>query len=141
MADIKKNISFNLLEIKTDQFALFEENHIDNGKISLLANSTFSYNDNDCVFFVTLKFIFEIKKKPFITIQNTCVFSIETSSIKKLKVEGKLIFPKEFVAHLAMITVGTSRGILHMKTENTIFNQYILPTIDVTKMIPEDLIF
>jgi hypothetical protein len=49
-----------------------------------------------------------------------------------------LTIPKGFLAHLAMISVGTARGILHCKTENTIFNNFVLPLVNVASMIPED---
>jgi len=141
MADNKNNISFSLLEIKTDQFALFEENHIENGKIKLNTNLTFGFNADDKVFLISVKYIFEMKKRPFMTIQTSCFFTIDNIALENFKAGDKTVFPKGFVAHMAMITVGTSRGVLHTKTEGTIFNKYILPTIDVTKMIPEDLIF
>ena len=40
-----------------------------------------------------------------------------------------------------MITVGTLRGVLHAKTENTEFNEFFLPTINVTDLIKEDIRF
>lgn len=135
------NISFSIVEIKTEQFALFEENHIENGKVNLGTNLTFGLNTNDRVFLVAAKYVFEMKKKPFMTIQTNCYFKIDDNSFKKLEDMGNIIFPKGFVAHMAMITVGTSRGILHTKTEGKIFNKYILPTIDVTQLVPEDLTF
>ncbi len=52
-----------------------------------------------------------------------------------------LIVPKGLLCHLAMLTVGTSRGILHAKTEGTCFNKYVLPTINVTEIIKEDASF
>jgi hypothetical protein len=55
--------------------------------------------------------------------------------------EGKITFPQNFVCHMAMLTVGTSRGILHSKTENTIFNSYILPTTNVKEIISSDVWF
>jgi hypothetical protein len=141
MADNKNNISFSLLEIKTDQFALFEENHIENGKIRLSTNLTFGFNPDESVFLISVKYIFEMRKKPFMTIQASCFFMIDKEALKDFKNINKTIFPKGFVAHMAMITVGTSRGILHTKTEGTIFNKYILPTIDVAQLIPEDITF
>ena len=35
------------------------------------------------------------------------------------------------------MTIGTTRGILHAKTEGTCFNKYVLPTINVTEIIKE----
>lgn len=56
-------------------------------------------------------------------------------------VTNTLVIPKGFLRHLAMLTVGTSRGILHAKTEGTCFNKYVLPTINVTLIIKEDATF
>jgi hypothetical protein len=52
-----------------------------------------------------------------------------------------LIVPKGFLAHLAMITTGTSRGVLFAKTEATPFSKFIIPTLNVSEMIYEDAIF
>jgi hypothetical protein len=40
-----------------------------------------------------------------------------------------------------MITVGTTRGVLYAKTENSPYSKYIVPTINVAEMIEKDAIF
>ena len=137
----KKDIEFSIKGIKTEQFALFEENHLDKGKINFETNLSYGLNAEERDFIVSIKFTFEMKKKPFITIQVNCNFEIGLESFNDLIVEDEIIIPNWFIAHMAMITVGTSRGILHSKTEGTIFNKYIIPTLNVAQMIPEDSIF
>jgi hypothetical protein len=137
----RKDIEFNIKGVKTEQFALFEENHLDKGEINLETNLSYGLNVDERDFIVSIKFTFEMKKKPFITIQISCNFEIELKSFNNLIVDDKSIVPNWFIAHMAMITVGTSRGILHSKTEGTIFNKYIIPTLNVAQMIPEDAIF
>ena len=141
MANKPVIINFSLLKINTDQFAIFEENYIEGGIINLQTNLTFGLNSEDKVFLVTPKYIFEINKVPFMTIQMSCFFKIEDSAWNNYITDNKITFPKEFIAHMSMISVGTSRGVLHTKTENTNFNQFILPTINVNKMIPKDITF
>ena len=53
----------------------------------------------------------------------------------------KLTVQKGFLQHMAVLTVGTTRGILHAKTENTPFNRYHLPTINLKDMINQDSVF
>jgi len=137
----ENTIDFSLLRIQTDQFAIFEENYIENETVNLSTNLTFGLNSEDRVFLVTPKYTFESNKVPFMAIQTSCFFKIEDSAWNGFILQNKITFPKNFVAHMAMIAVGTSRGVLHTKTENTIFNKYILPTINVSKMIPEDVVF
>ena len=135
------NIGFSLFEIVTDQFALFEENYSNDGKINLGTNLTFGLNKEQKVFSVSAKFTFEIKKKPFISIQATCFFEINDANWNSFIKENKIVFPQPFVSHMAMLTVGTSRGILHSKTENTIFKRYIIPTTNVAEIIADDVWF
>ena len=59
-----------------------------------------------------------------------------------LEQESNLLkVPKGFLSHLAVLTIGTTRGILHAKTEGNCFNKYVLPAINVTEIIKEDAIF
>ena len=36
--------------------------------------------------------------------------------------------------------MGTLRGVLHAKVENTPYNMFILPTINVTELVKEDIV-
>jgi hypothetical protein len=40
--------------------------------------------------------------------------------------QKSITFPKAFTDHLLVITTGTLRGALHAKTEDTIFNRFLL---------------
>nr|WP_322625023.1 hypothetical protein [uncultured Flavobacterium sp.] len=137
----EKEISFRLIEIKNEQFAILEENYIDNSEVNLTTSLTFGLNKDEKVFSIVAKYTFDVNSKAFLTIQTTCFFKISDEAFEEFKSKNKVIFPKEFVAHMAMLTVGTTRGILHTKTEGTKFNKFILPTINVATMIPEDIIF
>lgn len=139
--DKNTNIGFSLFEIKTDQFAIIEENYNQKSAIDLGTDFTFGLNNENKVFSVTAKFVFFAKKKTFMQIQCTCFFSIDDNNWNNFMKEGKITFPQNFVCHMTMLTVGTSRGILHAKTENTIFNSYILPTTNVTEIISSDVWF
>lgn len=141
MANNNAIINFSLLKIKTEQFAIFEENFNKNEVINLITNLSFGLNSNDKVFLVTPKYTFENEGKPFMAIQISCFFKIEDTTWDSFKIKKKIIFPKDFVAHMAMITVGTSRGILHTKTEGTVFNEFVLPPMNVAEMVGEDVSF
>lgn len=40
-----------------------------------------------------------------------------------------------------MLTIGTTRGVLHSKTENTPFNSFLLPTLNVMELVKKDVVF
>jgi hypothetical protein len=138
-----KSIGFSLKKVSTEQFAIIEEGFNEQGKIRLNTSMRFAADDTQKYVAVFTSFIFDSDNKPFLLIEASCHFSIEDPAwIDMLKSEiNTLIVPKGFLCHLAMLTVGTSRGILHAKTEGTCFNKYVLPTINVTDIIKEDATF
>jgi hypothetical protein len=134
-------VGFALKGIKTEQFAIFEENYSPKKETSLGTELQFKLDQNNKQIAVFLGFEFLQGKKVFLKIQVSCHFKIEESSWNSLIQENKLIVPKGFLAHLAMITTGTSRGVLFAKTEATPFSTFIVPTLNVAEMIKEDVLF
>lgn len=134
-------VGFALKGIKTEQFAIFEENYSPKKETSLGTELQFKLDQNNKQIAVFLGFEFLQGKKVFLKIQVSCHFKIEESSWSSLIQENKLIVPKGFLAHLAMITTGTSRGVLFAKTEATPFSTFIVPTLNVAEMIKEDVSF
>lgn len=83
---------------------------------------------------------FEQKEKPFLLIEIANHYKIEESAWNELQSSNnKLVIPKGFASHLVMLTIGTLRGTLHCKTENTEFNKFILPTINIAELIKSDV--
>jgi len=136
-------INFALQKITTEQFAVIEEDFEDKGDIRIGINLRFAADKNLNIISVFSSFIFELEQKPFIIIEAGCHFKIKEESWLQMYVneENKLEVHKDFITHLAMLTIGTTRGILHSKTENTCFNKYIVPTIDVTELVKDDVVF
>jgi hypothetical protein len=137
-----KNIGFKLARITTDQFAIIEESFQKDKDIGLFSGFRFGAKDDDQLIVVYALFRFEQEHTPFLVIETGCHFTIEPEAWKGFKrnEENKLIIKKDFVTHLMMLTVGTARGVLHAKTEDTSFNQFILPTINVSEILKEDVV-
>lgn len=51
-----------------------------------------------------------------------------------------LTLEKGFARHLSVIAVGTARGVLHSKTEDTDWNHITLPLINIEEVLQEDVI-
>lgn len=137
-------IAFNLDGIKTEQFAILEENYSDKKKSVDFGTGIQFMIDSESKFVGSVvRISFDQGKKSFLKIDVSCHFKIEDDSWNTFinKKQQTLTIPKGFLAHLAMITVGTLRGILFAKTEGTIFNKFIIPTIDVASMIEKDETF
>ncbi|WP_269242979.1 hypothetical protein [Flavobacterium limnophilum] len=139
--DTKKTISFRLLNIVTEQFATFEiENLPENN--DLKSELQFSINPENRIVACRMKFQFLHENQPIVVLTVVCNFDVEESSWNKNVVSNKKItLPRHFLEHLCVITVGTSRGILHAKTENTFFNRFIIPTLNVSTLVEKDVVF
>jgi hypothetical protein len=137
------SVGFALTKITTEQYALIEDGFSENGNITVVTNFRFGAYDKQKLIAFFSTFTFESDQKPFIVIEAGCHFVIEETAWSQMydSETNSLIVPKGLISHFAMLTVGTTRGILHTKTESTKFNKYVLPTINVSELIKEDAIF
>ena len=139
--DKKKNISFRLLNIVTEQFATFEIENIPENN-DLKSELQFSINPDNRVVACRMKFQFLHENQTIVVLTVVCNFDIEVNSWNNNIVSNKKItLPKHLLEHLCVITVGTARGILHAKTENTFFNKFMIPTLDVSNLVEKDVVF
>ncbi|MBU2018701.1 MAG: hypothetical protein KJ941_03560 [Bacteroidetes bacterium] len=136
-----KSIGFSLIGLKTEQFATFSENFNENETTSLDTTLDFKISDtgNHLILFST--FAFEQNDKVIVKIQISTHFNIKQEAWDSFKNGEEIVFPKGFLSHIAMLSVGSARGVLHAKTEGTIFNQFLLPTINVAELIEKDVAF
>jgi hypothetical protein len=141
----KENIEvgFSLQSIKTEQFAIIEENFNPKKEIEFGTEIEFKLDVDNKQIGVYLNFEFVNAKKVFLKIKVSCHFIIKEESWKLfLRVSpSKIIIPKGFIQHLAMITTGTTRGVLFAKTEGTLFSKFIIPTLNIVDMFKEDASF
>lgn len=137
----KNNIAFALRKIQTEQFATFEENLCQKDSVQLELGVAFGVADNHMLKCTTL-FNFHCDKKVFIKLETACVFQIHEDSWHLIENKEKkaFIIPEYFARHLAALTLGTARGILHEKTAGSQFNQYLLPTINLNDILKGDKI-
>ena len=139
----KEHISFILRKITTEQFAIIES-AFDKSKdnIELTNGVRFDFNFDKRIISVFLSGNFNQDKGPFLLLEIGCYFEIIKEDWDKLysgdKAEIKL--PLGIVRHLVMLSTGTLRGVLHAKTENTPFNIFFLPTINVNDLVKEDIL-
>ena len=138
---MEKSIGFALAAIKTEQFAVFAENYSSKKESNVTTSLEFKINEAEKRIGVFATFTFDNAKKTFIKIQVSCHFSVDPESWNDFKKDNLVIFPKNFIGHLTMLTIGTSRGVLHGKTEGTEFNKFLIPTINVNDLVNKDAEF
>lgn len=136
-----KAFEFALRKIFTEQFAIIEDAYKENEELQLSLAFKFGASSTERTITVISVFKFEVDKLPFLIIEAGCLFQISPDSWNELLQETgkKIVMPNGFINHLTTLTVGTTRGILHSKTENTPFNRFFIPTINVREQIKGDV--
>lgn len=136
-------LGFAFVGLRTISFAQIEAAHKKTGETDLISRLGFGIDVDDHTITCTTKFSFEKKKdQPFLILELQGFFEINKNDfIKKVKqADNSFLITKDLATHFAVLMVGSARGVLHAKTEGTIFNQYLLPTMDIKKLIQEDLV-
>jgi len=138
---MEQNIGFNLIGIKTEQFAIIEKAYSKDQETQFSVGLQFKIDQKYKQVGVYLTFSFEQNKNVFLTIEVSGHFKIKKESWNNFIKEDKISFPQNFMAHLTMLIVGTARGVLHAKTDDSPFNKFLIPTINVTELVKEDVQF
>lgn len=133
-------LQFRIADINTLEFAILEENYEESNEVGLSTSVNFGVDKESQVIGVDIKFQFLQDENAFLLITVRCGFEIEEKAWSSLISENTITIPKGFASHLAVITVGTARGVLHEKTNDTPFNHFIIPTINLTHLINEDVV-
>lgn len=132
-------IGFRMIMVKVEQFAILNKNLL-NEEVGFNTSLSFGFNVPKSEISVRTKYELVQLEEKMVILELNCLFEVRKEDLDLLKTENKIVFPKEFLAHLAMHAVGTARGVLFSKTEGTIFNQFILPPINVASKISDDIV-
>lgn len=138
---MKDQICFGLRKITTGQFGTIDSVVIKDDSINVSYGITFGINEEKRVVGCITKFEFFSEGIPFMVIDITCEFEFDPESWESFidKETNRITLPLSIASHMAVLTVGTTRGVLHSKTENTKYNKYFLPTINVTESLKSDI--
>lgn len=143
MSNENTKVGFSFQGIKCEQFAILEENFSPKKEIQLGSQLELKLDQANKQIGVFFGIEYIQSKKTFLKIVVSCHFIIQDESWNKFvqKDEPILIVPKGFIAHLATITVSTTRGVHYAKTEGTQFSKFMVPLVNVTEIITEDVSF
>lgn len=136
-------ITFRMNKIDIEQFAILSTEILQNDPLNIHTSLSFGVapNSNFIANKIRIEYNNNENHATYLVLEMVCYFEIQDTSWQELKQDNnKFRIPKDFLAHLAVHTVGTARGVLFCKTEKTVYNTIILPPINVTQMITEDLV-
>lgn len=131
--------SFQISEIAVEQFATFTIPETDSKRVKIDLNLDLTLNDEKRVINCSVKIVLRLLEEIIITLQVKCAYSIDQEKWEEWidLGSGKSDIPIDFVNQIADLTVATARGILYAKTENTKYNTFFIPILDLTEVIKE----
>lgn len=134
-------VEFRLVHIATEEFAKFEENYKENAEINEKFSLGFNIDEEARLVLWQFEILSDINKNILFKGKFNFSFEISENSWKNLKNKSEMVFPKNLLNHFAMLAVGTVRGILFEKLNQTQskLSNYILPLINISEVIDEDV--
>ena len=128
--------------IDVSEFAVLQNNIEDIKKIKFNTGLQFGVSDeiSSIVCHVIIEFL-DDSDKILVKLKTDNHFKIKPEDWETFKNDSDITIPRNFLTHISMISVSTTRGVLHCKTENTSYHNFILPLIDVNSMIQSDETF
>lgn len=141
MAD--KQVPFQIKAIATREFATNKNAHKEGEEVGISTGYNFGLDNENHAVAVLLDLALECKEIPFVILKIRMEFDVMPDAFEKFKnKKSKVItIPKGFLTHLAAMTVSTARGILHAKLEGTDFDFLLLPALNVSEILQEDMKF
>lgn len=132
-------IRFRMFGIHLDQFAILAQNNKDS-EMGMKIELGYKYAEEGKKIACMSNFEFGNQQEKLLILSVTCEFEIPDEDWEKLQQNGKTTISKELLEFFAVHTIGTARGVLFCKTENTTFNNIIIPPINVAELINGDLV-
>ncbi|MDE6311596.1 MAG: hypothetical protein K2L96_07275 [Muribaculaceae bacterium] len=124
-------IQYKLRGVTVEQFATVYEPA--DGKIESKLTIPIKTNYDERTLAVGANIQFSCDDKPFLIAESFCHYEISEECWNELSAGATkdVELPTKFMDMLARIAIGTLRGVLAAKTENTPYSKYILPILQI----------
>ena len=133
-------LQFQLVKIDAPQFAILNDGEFTN-PLQINFELNFAVDSSFTSIKTTLKAVYLTSSEPVMQLVVECYYAISKEGWQEMTQENNtIIVPVGFLQHLATITVGTTRGVLFARTVETNLNKFVLPLVNVTEMVKQDMV-
>lgn len=132
-------IPYRISRIETIQFALFPDNYVNGGQVTINTNCGYNVRADMAQVRNTISVNYSQDENLLLVAQLVCYYDIAPEGVEVIKSEGKI--PVDFLRYMGSISVGAIRGVIHAKTEGSVLNPIVLPPINLDEMVKNDLAF
>lgn len=132
-------LRFKMSRITVEQFAILGDDpkQIESFSIEI----GFKYSEESRHIATVFDFSYDTESEKAVVLKICCEFLIHKEDWESAYADGKYTIPASTLQYLASQTIGTARGVLHCKTADSPFSRLILPPINITEMVKDDLSF
>lgn len=130
-------VRFRMFKINVCQFAILADGPSENVSIENKMGLDFSKENRNIR--INVEFNFSDGTKSLMLLKMNCEFNIHKDDWDSFTKDDTTTIPKSLIDFLIVQTIGTARGVLHCKTEGSPFNYIVLPPMDVSHMVKDDI--
>lgn len=137
----KDTIRFNWAKILTEEFAVLGTNANSNLEANILYGFGFLYVEAENTLVVRFRCTYQERGNTLLTITTAAFFTLKEEDWNNIfDQETKVLhLPVNAAQHFASLLASTTRGILHAKLEGSIYAGFILPPMNVSEAIKDDV--
>ena len=133
------NIQYQLIKINVPQFAIIKDEEPQNA-LRVEYEINFSIGEPIETIKNLIRFTYYDGESLIMKLDVECYYKIKPESWESMKDgNGKIKIPKGFSQNLASISIGTARGIQYAKTETSNLNDLLIPLLDVSELVTDDM--
>jgi hypothetical protein len=141
MSDSTPKYQFAIVGIRTEQFAILREEKDLNIPIEVQAGFKVGGDLEKHMVSVNPIIRFMYGQETLLLLECGCHFLFTEETWERCRnSDGHIQIPKDLLTHLGVIALGTVRGILHAKTEGSVYNHHVLPPLNLTEVFKDDLL-
>jgi hypothetical protein len=133
------SIPFRLEHIAVNSFSINEKETLEDVKLGFSTGFAIDTEKRFVILQVKLKVTKEKVTKALFSLKVSFIFDIEKEAWEKEFVDSKFILKKELATHFLVLAVGTLRGILVVKLQNSMYSDFLLPTLNLSDYFKEDI--
>jgi hypothetical protein len=139
MTILKEYIEFRLVDLFVADFELRGQLPLTDAGLSVAAKLHWSVEPSRCVVVASLSLAYRSAEQSLLEMDVFCFFEIEEQVWNQIYLDGAkdVILPRAFLLQLGSITIGSARGLLHEKTANIGIAPFLLPILDVNRLVED----
>ena len=142
MAQKKTSLNYQLVRVKTEQFATIDNIFKEDKEIEIKTSLSFEHSTPLHIIKVFSKFELLQEGNIFLILAVSCSFEIENITWDNIrdKKNNNITLPQQLAISFATVNIDTARGMLVAKTQQTQYQNILIPLIQFADSIKDNII-